>query len=359
MSIRVLHAGHMRQPANGVIHQMEYEQQAATELGINWVSSLYCCDKKDSPITIQTPSGNGLIGSKRDFYNSLLDRASNFDVIFLRYAMNDPFQLWFVHKCPIPVVTMHHALEIAQLLSYNNMRNRLSALAERLIGPFTLRKTAAIAGVTWEIAKYERKRTGNLTKPILHYGNGATYFDGCVIPLATKNKPYNFLFMASQFPSWSGLDLLIDAAKESTADFKVHLVGHLPEEHKAELAADSRFVVHGTLGRSAIDDLISKCVLGLSIFALHRKGCSEGNTLKVKEYLRAGLPVYSGHKEIFDEDFPYYRIGPADFSQIIEYADQVIDIGRSTVSDAARPIIDKSVVLANIYNDLQSVVVRD
>jgi len=79
MPIRVLHAGHMRQISIGVIRQMEFEQQAAAELGIDWISSFYCSKKIDSPVTIQTPSGNGLLRSKRDFYCSLLDRAANFD----------------------------------------------------------------------------------------------------------------------------------------------------------------------------------------------------------------------------------------------------------------------------------------
>jgi len=356
MSIRVLHAGHMRQPSIGVIRQMEYEQQAATELGINWVSSFYCSEKKDSPITIQTPSGNGLIRSKRDFYCSLLDRAVNFDVIFLRYSMYDPQQLWFIHKCAVPVVTMHHTLEVPELLAYNNMRSRLLAQAERLIGPHTLRQAAANVGVTWEIAHYERSRSRDLSKPIFHYGNGATYDKDCVIPLTTKNKPYEFLCLASQFPVWTGLDLLLDAANKSTEDFKVHLVGRLSQEDKEALMSDNRFILHGMLDWPAIESLMGKCVLGLSAFALHRKGFTEGNTLKVREYLRAGLPVYAGHKEIFDEDFSYYRNGPVDIAKIIEYADQVINTSRSTVSESARKIIDKTVVLSNIYRDLQTVV---
>jgi len=359
MPFRVLHAGHMRQIAVGVLHQMEYEQLAATELGIDWVASFYCGTKTDSPVAIQTPSGNGLIQSKRDYYGSLLDRASNFDVILLRYAMYDPLQLWFIHKCPIPVVTMHHTLEIPELLAYKNLRSTLLAQAERLIGPFTLRKAAAIVGVTWEIANVERSRSRDLNKPLFQYGNGAIYSDDCVIPLKTANKPYQFLFLASQFPVWTGLDLLMDAASQSTDDFKVHLVGNLSHKDKQALSADSRFVLHGTLDRPAIENLMGQCVLGLGIFALERNGFTEGNTLKVREYLCAGLPVYAGHKEIFDDDFPYYRNGPVDFAKIIEYADQVVKVSRSTVSEAARPIIDKSVVLANIYKDLQSVAKHD
>jgi len=85
--------------------------------------------------------------------------------------------------------------------------------------------------------------------------------------------------MAAQFPVWTGLDLLLDAAKKSTADFKIHLVGNLSEEDKVALGSDSRFIIHGSLEWPAIESLMSKCALGLSAFALHRKGFTEGNVL--------------------------------------------------------------------------------
>ena len=356
MTIKVLHAGHMRQVSVGVIRQMEFEQQAANELGIDWVSSFYCSDKTDSPVTMQTPSGNARVRSKHDFYSSLLERAADFDLILLRYAMYDPQQLWFIHKCPIPVVTMHHTFELTELASYKNLRSNLLAQAERFIGPYALRKAAAITGNTQEVANYQRDRSGNPNKPLFIYGNGATYAEGRVVPLVSKKEPYEFLLMAAQFPIWTGLDRLVDAAKNTNADFKVHLVGKLRQEDKDVCKSDERFVQHGPLTWPAIETLIGNCVLGFSVFALERKGYTKANVLKVREYLRAGLPVYSGHDEIFDKDFPYYRKGPADFDKIIEYANEVIDVDRTTVSETARPIIDKTVVLNNIYKDLQSVV---
>jgi len=156
----------------------------------------------------------------------------------------------------------------------------------------------------------------------------------------------------------TGLDLLIDAASKSSSDFKIHLVGKLSQEHRETLASDERFILHGTLERPAIERLMGDCIVGLSTFALFRIGFTEGNTLKVREYLRAGLPVYAGYKEIFDDDFPFYRNGPVDMEKILEFADDIIDVDRSTISQAAKPIIDKSVVLSNIYKDLQSVAMR-
>lgn len=78
----------------------------------------------------------------------------------------------------------------------------------------------------------------------------------------------------------------------------------------------------------------------------------EGNTLKVKEYLRAGLPVYSGYKDVFDDEFPYYKNGPVDLDLMLEFVDQMRPITPQEISDAARPFIEKQVLLECVYDQL-------
>jgi len=261
-----------------------------------------------------------------------------------------------MRKCPIPVVTMHHTLEVLEIRSFNNLRSSILAYIENAIGPMSLKKASAIAGVTWEIARYEQARSKRPNMPIFHYGNGAQFGQDCVVPFVGNKKSHEFLFLSSQYSVWMGLDLFIDAANKSKADFKTHIVGKLTDAQKQRLEADNRFILHGTLDKPSIEKLMGQCVLGLSTFAIHRKGFTEGNTLKIREYLRAGLPVYAGYKDIFDDDFPYYRNGPVDIDKIIEYADEIADVDRVTVSEAAKPIVDKLVVLSKIYSDLQTVV---
>jgi len=152
-----------------------------------------------------------------------------------------------------------------------------------------------------------------------------------------------------------GLDLLLEAAQRTDQDFVVHIVGGLSEAQKSELATDPRFVAHGYLEIDKVNELMARSTLGLCTFGIHRKKFTEGNTLKIREYLRAGLPVYSGHRDSFDDSFPYFRHGPADFDAMLKFAEQMRSVDRQTVSAEAKPIIDKKVVLTDIYEGLVEV----
>ena len=69
---------------------------------------------------------------------------------------------------------------------------------------------------------------------------------------------------------------------------------------------------------------------------------TEACTLKVREYLRAGLPVYAGHRDsALPEISNYFRQGPAQWRAILEYARAVRPVSRATIALAARPLIDK------------------
>src|SRR5690606_39054416 len=91
-----------------------------------------------------------------------------------------------------------------------------------------------------------------------------------------------------------------------------------------------------------------QCCLGLSSFALDRKGMHEACTLKVREYLMMGLPVGAGHKEVFPEGFPYFFDAGVDVNALFSFAGRVGKVSRSLVSEAARPYIDKTVLLTGL-----------
>lgn len=356
MTLRVLHAAHMRAPMIGVVRQMEYEQQAADELGITWSSRMVCNGHTDSPITVPGSRDNGYRAFKSAYYRWLEEQIPSFDLIMLRYAKYDPYQYRFIKSCSIPVVTMHHTMEVYELVGNGNPRSRVLALCEQAIGRLTLRHVNAIACVTNQIGQYQKARSGDSEKMVIHYGNGAVYGDAPVLPQQSLNADcHEFIFLSSEFPIWMGLDLLFDAAERCSRDFKLHIVGRLTESQQVQLAKDPRFVAHDFMDKPEVDKLMACCTLGLSTFGIHRKRFTEGNTLKAREYLRAGLPVYAGHKDIFDNTFPYHRDGAADFDAILAYADEMIDVNREAVSEAARPLIEKKQVVAAMYRALHHV----
>jgi len=354
---RILHSAQMRNPQVGVIRQMEYEQNAADELGISWKSRMFCSGFDDSPIVVTANGIHNWYAFKKQYYEWLNEQLDDLDLVMLRYAKNDPFQLNFIRKCKLPVVTMHHTLEVYEMIGNAGIKSRLTAEVERLIGRFALARVDGIAAVTKQILDYERSRSGVASTPVIHYSNGAVYGDHPVLPSKVLDaKCHEFMFLSSSFPNWLGLDLLFNAAKKTDRSFKVHVVGGLTKSQEDMLAADSRFACHGFLEKVEIDELMSRCTLGLSTFGIHRKRFTEGNTLKAREYLRAGLPVYAGHIDIFDQSFPYHMDGPADFDKILGYADKMIHVDRFEVSAASRPLIEKKQLVAKMYKKLGGVI---
>lgn len=354
MTFRVLHAAHMRTPMVGVVRQMEYEQVAADELGIAWHSRMFCCGYEDSAVTVNAPEGVGYLQFKQSYYHWLREQVSNYDVVMLRYAKNDIFQYLFVRSCEIPVISMHHTMEVYELIGNGNIKSRVLAQVEKWTGKLTLGRVSAIAAVTNEIGAHQRARCGNPNKTVIHYGNGAVYGEK---PLLTKSiftsGFHEFIYLSSAFPVWMGLDLLFSAAQQCNSHFNVHIVGKLSKEQEVMLQTDSRFIAHGYMDTVDVDNLMAKCTVGLSTFAIHRKRFTEGNTLKAREYLRAGLPVYAGHRDIFNKNFPYHCDGPADFVAILAFADKMLGVSREAVSEAARPLIEKKRVLDAMYTNLK------
>lgn len=346
----------MRKTAVGIVHQMEYEEIAADQLGITWTSRIFCPYEESSNVVVApstaTPSW---ISFKREFFIWLNNQVPKYDLILLRYSMNDPFQSLFIARCTIPVVTMHHTLDIPELRSYNTSRGNLLALLETNIGRISLRNVKGVAAVTNEIAQYQKARSRTDSLHTFHYSNGAVYGANTVIQSDFESSDHEFLYLSSHFYPWMGLDLLVRASEKSEKSYKIHIVGRLKDVQKEELNKDQRFVAHGPLGRHEIEKLISKCTIGLSTFAIERKNFTEGNTLKVMEYLKSGLPVYAGYKDIFDASFPYYKQGPANMDAIIEYADKVRNVDRKLISNSARPIIDKKIVLNRFYGELREI----
>ena len=356
--MRVLHAAHMRQPAIGVIRQMEYEQLAADELSLPWTCRFYCPSLQpnlESDITV-IDSASGWLEFKRNYYLWLIEQSKAYDVLLLRYSMYDPALTWFVSKCEIPVVTMHHTLPVEELMGNGNVRSSILALAERLIGPLTLARVQGVAGVTHQIANSAKERSGRAGMPVFHYSNGVVYDElRGVRQYKPKSEIHEFIFLSSKFSSWMGLDKLLHAAKSSQRAFIVHVVGGLTPSQEKEVAKEPRFIAHGFLDHKEVEELMAKCTLGLSTFAIHRKKFTEGNTLKVREYLRAGLPVYAGYRDVFSADFQFYRWGEADFQRIMQFADEMVSVDRSHVSKASRPWIDKGVLLEKMYVKLKGV----
>ena len=224
---------------------------------------------------------------------------------------------------------------------------------ERLFGYLSLKACCGVIAVTEEILEHEVSRIGGGDVPTFLYPNGIF-----IEPLSTLHrydkKVPQLIFVCSNFSPWQGLDLLLESVLRSDKDFNLHLVGRLSESQIRESSCDPRVIVHGDCTPRDIQDLYEECWIGLSSFALYRQGLSQACSLKVREYLCAGLPVYSGHRDVFPETFKYYKTGEPDIDEIIRFALTHRDTNRSDVRREARLFIDKRELLSKLYKDISN-----
>lgn len=363
--MRVLHAAALLSPPSGIVNQMEWEQLAASQLGIPWQVKMFCPRDScaDSPVVYRARwlggKRNGVIWKlyawlilRIEYHVWLYSLAKEYDAFVLRYYVHDPFQLLFILLCNRPVYLVHHTLEVPELAMPGGTVARLRSLLEDWIGRYAVRYSYGTIGVTQEILTHQNlrgyKRGGDYLYP-----NGILYEkftvsdERCDIP--------ELLFVAGFFAPWHGLDLLLSDIESSGQEFILHLVGTLSAVDQARAKKDKRIVLHGYKPVEYVRKISGRCSLGISSFALSRIGMAEACTLKVREYLMMGLPVYAGYQEVIPSSFSYYRSGPPSIADILAFANSVRSISREQVAGAARPYIDKSVALDILYRAMRDV----
>lgn len=364
--VRVLHSGLMVTPPAGIVKQMEWEQQAAKALNLPWRSVLYCRNSAsiNSEVIVSSPERtrrrSGLIGwaeLRQAYYQWLEAQALDYDVIALRHTPSDPLQARFLRANGRKVFLVHHGKEIPEFLAFpKTLKTFVKCAIEYHCGRVSLNRARGLIAVTQEILDYEADRVPcrdfNSLKYI--YPNGIYCDDD--LPLARDNRGEipELLFIASHFTSWQGLDLLLNQMSSISDDFILHLVGNVDDRDAQTAAKDPRVKTHGNLQKKDIDDLSSRCWVGLSSFALYRQGLTHACSLKVREYLNNGLPVYSGHLDVFPEDFRYFKFGSPSFKDILIFAKEMRLANRNIVSSAAMPYISKKILLAGLYQRLAS-----
>jgi nucleoside-diphosphate-sugar epimerase len=357
--LRVLHAAVSMSPSLGVVKQMEWEQQAAKSLNIPWVAVLHTGKNLDSHIVHvwQDLPKFKLIRYyllRRKFYKWLQIASKDFDLVLLRFSVHDPWQSRLVKKIGHKVLMVHHTKEELELLGIGGLLGHVKRVLEVIWGRGTLKSVIGTISVTAEIDLYQKSRAnGILVKPSFLYPNGIGGPSSDSLDLRSKEVP-EFIFIASHFAPWHGLDLVIAEIKKNSDNFKIHLVGRIATKDVVEINGDDRFVLYDQLNTKEIQTLIQKMWVGLSSFAMYRNGMTQACTLKVREYLKMGLPVYSGHQDSgLPDDFAFFKNGSLNFSDVVAYAHQVRSMSRADVLVAAEPYIAKDSILSKLYTELQ------
>jgi len=353
--VRVLHVAYSSDPAAGVARQMAAEQVAADRCELDWKARFFVPAGTDGAVCVHARStADNRLAFKREYYRWLTAELRECDVLLLRYLRYDPMQLWFLARAKKPVFLVHHTLEGPQILQEGGSGARFKHWLDKTMVRRCHALSTGLVAVTEEVAAHQRDR-GALPASSFLYPNGIAYDTlPSDRPRLHKVTP-RMLFVASRFVEWHGLDLLVDAARRSHADFRVDIVGELSQAQREALAADARFVVHGSLPIAEVESIAARCGLGLGSFALFRKDMYQACTLKVREYLLAGLPVFAGHADVFDESLKWYRHGECEIEAMLDFLRECGDVSRRRVAEDARSWIDKERLLTQLHDSLREV----
>jgi glycosyltransferase involved in cell wall biosynthesis len=354
----VLHTMTVIFPIKGIIEQVKSEDKAARENNLDWTVKSFGTFSNDSEIFVKQ-SGNfsGLLSFRKNYYKWLNKEVKNgfYKTILLRYQPYDIGQFFFIlrNRKRANIYLVLHTLAIQEISSDKKLASFIKAFLETLIGPFSFHFVHGLISVTKEIGEKEKKRS-LVFRPMkkLLYPNGILYNQE-IMYVEDKRKGITpeLLFIASSFAPWHGLDLLLSSVKKSKSDFVLHLVGNVPAEYSEEVK-DKRIVQHGLVNPSQIRDLTTTAWVGLSSFAHFRLNMKQASTLKVREYLAYGLPVYATYEESFPVDFPYFKNGVCNIENIISFANLMRHESREKVSVYSRPFIDKGILLKKLFEQL-------
>lgn len=363
--MRILHVGLFHKLGSGQRAQLEYERAAAQSLeGTIWETHTL------TPAPERTDGGPRIPAWARRFQLAKLyawwhiwRHGSQYDVVLMRSISPDPFAALMAPLVP-NLLTIHHSKEIEEIsLVTKGPRLALTLFLEGGFKRWAFRRLRGVVGVTEEIARYEAKRFPRASI-VATYPNGIDIasFEIAEDP-SPGPAPLRAVFVCSVFYAWHGLDRLLDALKalpvaDGPPPVVVDLVGTLDDEQQSQVEAlveRGLVVVHGDLSSQEMLAVFKEARVAIASLALDRNSLRQASTLKVRQYLAAGLPVYSTHVDAgLPSDFPYYFCDDHGFSveRMTAFHDALEDRSRVSVREAARRHVDKQAIMESLISQL-------
>lgn len=367
--MRILHLCCSRVLTAGQRKQLRYEWMSAQRITDHtWDTLSFSVKPGSEPFERQLPVFfRHLAGRKLYAWIFMLRNWRKYDYILCRYLTFDPFAPIFSRAIKNRI-TVHHAKEEEELkLIRPGVRGVVASIIEKYSARMALPYAKGMLGVTREIATYEQLRIRRHL-PIEVFPNGISYEEVSLMPDIRHSDHIHIAFVCGRFSSWHGLDSLlknIELEYQSHPDFfstqkiKLHLIGVLLES-QATLIRQSQILskitlCHGHMAQSDYFKVLSQCDVGLASFSLQKKRLKEASTLKVREYLAMGLPVYSGHIDTaIPKQFPFYRIGPPILEQITDYAVSMKSIPRTKIRACSKAFVEKEAFMRSVLDWLNS-----
>lgn len=151
--------------------------------------------------------------------------------------------------------------------------------------------------VTHEISEYEKK-----VCPIYVCNTVSNGVDVNSINFYKRNfkkgDALNIIMLANSNVDWHGVDIVLNAfLSYRDNNIKLFFIGDFDEKVKRIANGNPNIIFPGFLSPTEFQTYLKNAHLGLGSFAAFRKQLEEGCSLKVREYLASGLPVFLGYKD--------------------------------------------------------------
>ena len=351
---------------SGILQQLLLESEAAKSLDIPWSTELFAPHDPSinavgvpnrAPEWLQSSSESSLLTRarmslqlRRALYSWMSTIQNDYDVVLLRYITHDRRLASFMRRSPSMIGLVHHACEVPELVILDSLVGKARGLAEHVLGRRAVAQADVLLAVTTEIAEYELGRIDPRKIPTLIYPNGGPSKPGPVTD--RRGEVPEFLFVASHFSPWQGLDRLLKSFQSFDGDLVLHLVGTMEDVDLRRAQSDPRIIVHGVADQAEIRRIAEPCWAGISSLATDRQGLRVACPLKVREYFSMGLPAIGSHREELPSDFPYYALSAPDIASIIEKAREWQLSSRTQIAAYATSVVSKEQILSKTYKDL-------
>jgi hypothetical protein len=281
-----------------------------------------------------------------------------YDAIILRYPVIDPVLLaLFSPKCP--VISEHHTIELDEAKLLGDWRYVFEKYGIRSF----MKRFSGVSAVTEELLNYYVGQSGG-AKPALLVFNSIEvnrYASGISEGALRTEAKVKMAMICSEFATWHGLDKVVAKLREvSPESYELHLAGGLSPEQLKSIQEFRSIIYHGRLNEGQLANIYKSCHVGLSSFALERKGMREGSTLKVREYLASGMPAVCGHRDAaFPKGFPYLlQMEDFDFERIQNWLDGISSLSRAAIRTASLPFISVDSLVRRQYDFASSLIKR-
>ena len=361
--MRLIHVTVYSDLPAGVRKQIKWEQQASEQLeGAKWDQLAIHGGELKEAFELRIPRLFRLILLRNLYaWYVIAKLCHRYDYVLLRHMPFDPFVFFFA-----PFIRnrigIHHAKEVEELLLINTgIKGRLASWLERLAGKVAVRSARAILGVTPELGRYQTALRAPL-KPHFVYANGIDVNSVELLADHRDAEKLNIAFICNTFSEWHGLDRFVDAVArmdDVPEGLMIHLIGKLSNAQRAQIdnlgAASGAFKVYGYLESDDYRRLLSCCDVGMGSLAMDRQSLTQGTTLKVREMLALGLPVYSSHEDSsLPDGFPYYINGRVEMDGICTFARSMKSHSRLQVREASAPLISKRESMQKVVDWLKT-----